>query len=80
MFTGQTKSKRPATFGILYQVVACSVVADSCEGTVVQVGSTAVGEGVSLVSLKDGLIDFDRHAHWIWLRAHNEPEAPDTSL
>ena len=33
MFTGQTKSKRPATFGILYQVVACSVVADSCEGT-----------------------------------------------
>ena len=61
-------------------IVACSAVVDSCEGTVVQVGSTAVGEGVSLVSLKHGLINFDRHAQWIWLRAHNEPEAPDTSL
>ena len=31
----------------------------------VQVGSTAAGDGASLVILKDGLISFNRHGHWL---------------
>ena len=80
MFTGQTKSIRPATFGILHQVVGCSAAVTSCEDTVVQLDSTAVGDGANLVILNGDLIRSIATDTGCWLKALNKPGAPDTSL